>query len=528
MRSGDCANHARRGAEAPGERSHASAVTVQDPRPELPPQSQVAPLSIGEREQLRRGSGSRVPLGLVLLALAFAIALPRLTERRIARLRDEINNVAIPARQLVAQIPTELALEAAQRRGYLLTGDPLATDQIADSRSRRLQAEIRLIELARRLDAGGRDALTRAAETLRHLDQDLDSLVVAQASRSVSSAALREQRRRFLVVESLADSLDRSIEDAASSRRRAIAATESTVSLLTGVSLLLGLGAAFMVARLGSRFRTMALRLDESERGARLIAESERAARAVAEHREQELERVTESRGRLIRGFTHDVKNPLGAANGFLALVDEGVYGEIGDKAREIITKVRRSIGQALELIAQMLEIARAEAGELVIRREQIDLAALLRDVVDSFGAQASAKEIAVTLEPPEDLPRVHTDDSRVRQVAGNLVSNAVKYTPRGGHVRVSARLSTDVDRNGRSSVVIEVADDGPGIPRDKLPLLFTEFTRFDPGAAEGSGIGLAISQKVATALGGSIGVSSSDGAGSTFSFHLPVGDRRA
>ena len=113
-------------------------------------------------------------------------------------------------------------------------------------------------------------------------------------------------------------------------------------------------------------------------------------------------------------------------------------------------------------------------------------------------------------------MPPVETDPTRLRQVVGNIVSNAVKYTPEGGH------LAIHVGAKARE-LVIDVSDDGPGIAEEKLPMLFTEFTRFDPTAAEGAGIGLAISQKIAQALGGQITVESRVGAGSTFTLHLPT-----
>jgi signal transduction histidine kinase len=470
--------------------------------------------------------GSWLALGLVLVALAFAIALPRITEGRITKLRNDINEVAAPARQRVTQIQLDMALEAAQRRGFLLTGDPRVTVQVADSRARRRQAERELLEYARRLDGTAPGELMRSAEQLRELGRDMDSLLTLGESGNVSAAALREQRQQFLVIQALADTLGRAIDRASDGRRDAIRKTEDMVALLTGISLFLGFGAAFVVARLGSRFRAIALSLDASESWARQLAESERAARTAVEQRERELVRVTESRARLLRGFTHDVKNPLGAADGYLAMVEEGIYGEMEDKPRGIVTKVRRSIGQALELIKQLLDIARAEAGQLEIRRQEIDLKELVRDIADSFAAQAKAKAITLTVEPQNNLPNVYTDGTRVRQVVGNLVSNAVKYTPQGGNVVVRVQERTGAGPDARNAACIAVSDDGPGIPPDKLPMLFKEFSRFDAGAAEGAGIGLAISQKIAEALAGEIRVES-DGAGSTFSFCLPAGDRR-
>jgi PAS domain S-box-containing protein len=253
------------------------------------------------------------------------------------------------------------------------------------------------------------------------------------------------------------------------------------------------------------------------------LLENERSARSIAESRRSELERVTESRARLVRGFTHDVKNPLGAADGFLALLQEGVLGEVSDKQLGTIAKVRRAIGHALELIAHLLDIARAEAGQLEIRRRTTDVSQQVCELAEAFMAQAKAKELDVDLVLEPDLPSIETDPTRLRQVVGNLISNAVKYTPPGGHIDIRACHSGSGNTGRDREIVISVVDDGPGISAEKQSMLFTEFTRFDPDAAEGAGIGLAISQRIAQALGGEITVESDPGHGSTFALHLPA-----
>jgi two-component system sensor histidine kinase BaeS len=166
--------------------------------------------------------------------------------------------------------------------------------------------------------------------------------------------------------------------------------------------------------------------------------------------------------------------------------------------------------------------VARAEAGQLDVTRQETDVAELVEEVTDAFRPQAEAKNLALSLEVPPGLPMLETDATRVRQVVGNLVSNAVKYTPSGGHVAVRAKVCDGAEARTERQLVIAVSDDGEGISAEKLPLLFREFTRLDPGAAEGAGIGLAISQKIAQALGGRISVESVVGKGTTFELHLP------
>lgn len=230
-----------------------------------------------------------------------------------------------------------------------------------------------------------------------------------------------------------------------------------------------------------------------------------------------------ESRVRLIRGFTHDVKNPLGAADGFLSLLQDETLGSLSAKQLESVGRVRRSIRSALNLIGHLLEIAKAEAGQLEIRRAPLDLAETTRETVEDFRADAEAKGLAVSFERSANQPLiVESDQARVRQILANLLSNAVKYTPSGGRIAVRA---LPVANGGAPDVgdwaAVEVCDTGPGIPTDKMNLLFREFTRFDPGAADGSGIGLAISQRLARALDAIITVSSHPGVGSIFTLWL-------
>jgi PAS domain S-box-containing protein len=238
-----------------------------------------------------------------------------------------------------------------------------------------------------------------------------------------------------------------------------------------------------------------------------------------------ERRRVVESHRRLVRGFTHDVKNPLGAADGYLALLEMGVHGELPERQAEVIRRARRCISTAHDLVVQLLEIERADAGQLVIERARVDLGAIARDTVGEFRAPAAAKRQRLALLPsrPGDSLIVATDPARVRQILANLVSNAVKYTQPDGHISVRAHVASDAEAPwpGRW-LAVDVIDNGPGIPLAKQGMLFREFTRFDPGAAEGSGIGLAISQRVAFALGATITFTSTPGLGSTFTLWLP------
>ena len=242
-----------------------------------------------------------------------------------------------------------------------------------------------------------------------------------------------------------------------------------------------------------------------------------------------ERKRIAASHERLIRGFTHDVKNPLGAADGYLSLLEMGVFGQMSEAQATSIAHARRSIETALHLVAGLLEIERAEAGQLSIERKPVDLGALVVEIAAEFHAAASAKSLDFAVSARQDEESrvslvIESDAARVIQILANLVSNAVKYTQPMGQISVAARVAQVGETPWRGRwVALTVTDNGPGIPLEKQALVFREFARFDPGATAGSGIGLAISRRLARALGGDITFTSTPGIGSTFTLWLPL-----
>ncbi|HEY9225767.1 MAG TPA: ATP-binding protein, partial [Gemmatimonadaceae bacterium] len=253
----------------------------------------------------------------------------------------------------------------------------------------------------------------------------------------------------------------------------------------------------------------------------------------VTEQKEEELarERLIESRARLVRGFTHDVKNPLGAADGFLALLEDGIFGKLTDEQAGSVSRARASIHRALELVSGALELARTDLGQLELHHEIVDLRRAIQEVTFEYHGQAEAKQQTLTADVAADVPGITSDATRIRQIVANLLSNAIKYTPEHGRIDVRISLADERDGVPGEWVAVAVSDTGQGIAEDQLPKLFQEFTRLHPEVA-GVGLGLAISQRLAHALGGSITVKSRVGEGSTFTLWLPrdrrLEDRRA
>jgi PAS domain S-box-containing protein len=235
------------------------------------------------------------------------------------------------------------------------------------------------------------------------------------------------------------------------------------------------------------------------------------------ERRREELERVTESRAALIRGFSHDVRNPLTVASMSAQLLE---LAELSKDDHASVQRIRRSIRTSLRLIDDLLEVARAEAGQLDIECTPTDLGRAARELTDDFATPAATAGVDLAAAVPEGL-QADTDPMRMRQILANLLSNAVKYAPRS-KVTVDAELRHSGGPRDGNWIALTVTDTGPGIPHDKREAIFAEYTRLDPEAQQGSGIGLAISRRIARLLGGDLTVESEVGRGATFTLWLP------
>jgi signal transduction histidine kinase len=247
----------------------------------------------------------------------------------------------------------------------------------------------------------------------------------------------------------------------------------------------------------------------------------------------------------LMRGVTHDLKNPLGAAASYVDLLAEDVAGPLTDEQRRIVGRVSRLVSISLETVSDLLELSRVEAGHLAVEAVPTDVAHLAREAAGDFEASARSARLALDVRAVDALPIVETDPARVRQVLGNLLSNAIKYTPREGRVVVRAtceQRNVRLDCSGRGTaspggavppegawVALAVEDTGPGIPPAYRERIFDEFFRppSTPTDASGTGVGLAISRRIARLLGGDVTVADASGGGSVFTLWLPVRPRR-
>lgn len=237
----------------------------------------------------------------------------------------------------------------------------------------------------------------------------------------------------------------------------------------------------------------------------------------------QQLERVIKSRSRLMRGFSHDVKNPLGAADGNAELLSAGIYGPLSVEQHESVTRIRRLLHSAMDLIDDLHEMARAETGNIQISPKLVDLADIVRVSGEEYRAAAEASGLVLAVNVPNAPFIVETDRVRVGQILSNLLSNAIKYTAHGS---IEIRLHGEAIESageGERWATIDVRDTGRGIESEKWTAIFEEFVRLGASEKSGAGLGLAVSQRLAQALGGRISVESEVGRGSTFTLRLPL-----
>ncbi|HKG91523.1 MAG TPA: ATP-binding protein [Gemmatimonadaceae bacterium] len=236
----------------------------------------------------------------------------------------------------------------------------------------------------------------------------------------------------------------------------------------------------------------------------------------------EQLRQATSAKERFFAQISHELRTPVNAVLGYTQLLTEGTAGELPPKAMQMLGRVRRSAQHLLELVNDVLDISRLEAGKMTVEPQELDLVTLVRDTLTTVEPLAEAKGLALAVEAPPSLP-AYTDARRVRQILLNLLSNAVKFTTEGT-VRVELRELRELP-DARAELA--VADTGVGIAREDQERVFAEFVQVGKppksGDTGGTGLGLPISRRLARLLGGDLRVESEEGRGSRFVCTLPL-----
>jgi signal transduction histidine kinase len=407
----------------------------------------------------------------VVLTLVLLLVTPLVVSRRVAELRrraDDLNRVRLVVNDL----------EAARVSETLAQGE------------RTVRA---------------RDVASVARAQADSDERALDSLVSpGDSTVRLGVSALRSPNLSALDFVSAAERFDAEIAGRLALVRDEIMRLEAvnvtSAAVLTPIALL----SVLAVLWTGHRVREVAHELD-----------AERAA----------LARSMDTRAALLRGITHDVKNPLGAAAGYADLLADGIGGSpLTAEQRTMVVRIRRLISVSLETISGLLQVEHvAESAGSVLPVTSVDVGGLVADLVEDYRAAASEKSLALEIEPSGGTVVARVNAPHVQHIVGNLLSNAVKYTPPHGLIRV--HVGIEAHDGTPAGMRIDVRDTGPGVPVDLRERVFDEFFRADASAASvsGDGVGLAISRRFARLLGGDVVVGDAPEGGAMFTLRLPL-----
>lgn len=229
-----------------------------------------------------------------------------------------------------------------------------------------------------------------------------------------------------------------------------------------------------------------------------------------------------EASERALATLSHDVRSPLNAIDSYAELIEMEIFGEISDRQREALGRIRLSGRHLLAVLENVLEMTRLSAGVIRISTAPMNAASVIAEAVLMVQPSAAAKDQKVVVRDVADV-HIEADPNRLRQVLVNLLGNAIKYTPRGGVIRLATAVA---ETGGDMWGTISVADNGPGIPPEKRNAIFQPYYRLPAAAAnapEGLGLGLAISRELVRQMGGDIELADSAGEGCTFDIRLPL-----
>jgi len=242
----------------------------------------------------------------------------------------------------------------------------------------------------------------------------------------------------------------------------------------------------------------------------------------------EELKRIDEMKSEFVSVASHELRTPLAAIKNAVQLILQGKTGEINENQKKFLSMADRNISRLTNILNDLLNLSKIESGKIEMKIEELDPRALTEFILSSLRPQAEGRSIQLKMEIEKKLPSVYGDREKVEQILTNLVGNAIKFTPEGGEISVSARPSP----RGGNKLAISVRDSGIGISEDQQEKIFEKFHQVEGSlhrSVTGTGLGLAITKGLVEAHHGEIWVESEMGKGSTFTFTLPIseGERR-
>ena len=258
---------------------------------------------------------------------------------------------------------------------------------------------------------------------------------------------------------------------------------------------------------------------EQLERVNRQLAESNRELNEA----NAKLRELSAMKEEFLALTTHDLRSPLAVISGVINFFTSGRLGDLTPEQKNMVSMMERNTQNLIELVNDLLDASKLESGTMRLEPAPVDLRGLVEELHEQMLPLAAEKEIALETELPAELPQLHADRAKLRRVLVNLVSNALKFTPKGGRINVGAA------REG-AFVRVSVADTGVGIPPEDQRDIFDKYAQARSRATrseKGTGLGLYITRQLVELHGGKIGVKSEVGKGSTFSFTIPIAEQR-
>jgi signal transduction histidine kinase len=237
------------------------------------------------------------------------------------------------------------------------------------------------------------------------------------------------------------------------------------------------------------------------------------------EEQNRRVQEASRMKSEFLANMSHELRTPLNSIIGFSEMMHEGHLGALADDHREYLGDILTSARHLLHLINDVLDLSKVESGTMEFFPEPVALAPLIAEACDMVHPLAARKGIAIAVDVDGELRDLVLDPAKLKQVLSNYLSNAVKFTPDGGRVKVRALAF------GAERFRLEVEDTGIGIRSEDVDRLFVEFQQLDSSAAkrhQGTGLGLALTRRLVEAQGGRVGVTSTPGSGSLFFAVLP------
>jgi signal transduction histidine kinase len=250
---------------------------------------------------------------------------------------------------------------------------------------------------------------------------------------------------------------------------------------------------------------------------AALEAQTAEAARLIAE-----LQARDALKTQFLANISHDLRTPLTAIITHAEILRDGILGDLNERQVASVSGVIKGGNQLLQMVGEILTYARGSANQLALSPTQFSFSAVIEQLGALNQPLAAKKGLEIRTDVPADLPPVRADREKITHVLGNLLGNAIHFTPNGGDVWISARLR---DGGDYAELLVEVGDSGIGISPEHHELVFREFAQVDSSASRahhGTGLGLTIARKLVELHGGSIWVESTLGHGSRFYFTIP------